>query len=108
MARLEGFQRSYLRSLAHGLRPAIRVGKDGATDPVIAAIDEAMAARELIKVVLPGDRVQRQDLAATVAAQVGAECVGLVGRVAILFRPQIDPKKRRIAVPSRRGEDYAS
>ncbi len=108
MAPLEGFQRTYLRGLAHALRPAVRVGKDGPTEPVVAAIAEAVAARELIKVVLPGDRGQRRDLAATVAARIGAECVGVVGGVAIFYRPQDDPEKRRITLPGRRGSDHAS
>lgn len=108
MTRLEGFQRTYLRGLAHAMRPAVRVGKEGPTDPVFAASEDAVAARELIKVALPGDRVERRDLAATIAARISAECVGVVGGVAILYRPQRDGEKRRIRLPGRRGGDHAS
>lgn len=107
MAPLKGFQRTYLRGLAHPMRPVVRVGKDGATDPVLAAIEDALAARELIKVALPGDRNERRDLAATIAARSGGECVGMVGGVAVYFRRHADPAKRRIMVPTRPGADHA-
>lgn len=108
MTRLKGFQRTYLRGLAHSLRSAVRVGKEGLTDPVLAAIEDAVTARELIKVAIPGHRDQRRDLAAAIAGRIGGECVGVVGGVAIFYRPQHDPEKRRTVLPARPGVDHAS
>ena len=43
-------QNKYLRSLAHGLKPLVLVGKNGLTAEVIAAVDAALEKHELIKV----------------------------------------------------------
>lgn len=108
MSSLAGFQRTYLRGLAHPLRPAVRVGKEGVTDSVLAAIDDALDARELIKVSLPGTRPERRELAATIAERSAAECIGLLGGVAIFFRPCADPDRRRIVPPVRPALAQAS
>jgi len=42
------------------------------------------------------------------SAQIGAQCVGVAGGVAILYRPQDEPGKRRISLPSRGGRAHAS
>ncbi len=108
MTLLAGFQRTYLRGLAHPLRPAVRVGKEGVTDPVLAAIDEALDARELIKVALPGPRLERRELANTIAERSAAECIALLGGIAIFFRPCADPARRRILLPARPRPSHAS
>ena len=47
---LTGKQRSYLKGLANEIDPIFQVGKNGITDNFIKQIDEALEARELIKV----------------------------------------------------------
>ena len=47
---LSGKQKSYLRSEAHHLQPIFQIGKGGLTEPIIKQIEEALEARELIKV----------------------------------------------------------
>ena len=37
---ISGKQRSYLKSLAHDLKPIINIGKNSLTDEVIEAIDD--------------------------------------------------------------------
>lgn len=108
MKQLVGFQRTYLRGLAHAFRPAVRIGKERLTPEVLAAVNDAVGARELIKVAIPGQRTERRDVAAAIAAQIGAECLGVVGGVAIFYRPHDDPEKRRITLPARRGVDHVS
>jgi RNA-binding protein len=98
--RLTGSQRTYLRGLAHHLNPIVQVGKEGLTEPVFAALDTALSARELIKVRLPGDRDDRRAAAAAIDARLGSECVGLIGGVAILYRAHPDPEARRVHLPS--------
>lgn len=95
---LTGSERKHLRGLAHGYRPAVQVGKGGLTDPVLASIDEALAARELIKVQIFTEREERQQIASAVEERLGCECVGSVGRMAIFFRRHPDPEKRRIQI----------
>jgi RNA-binding protein len=95
---LTGSQRKHLRGLAHGYRPAVQVGKGGLTDAVVASIDEALTARELIKVQIFTARDERQEITSAVEARLACECVGMVGRMAILYRRQPDPERRRIDV----------
>lgn len=100
MPQLKGSQRSHLRGLAHDLRPAIQVGKEGLSEAVLDALDGALERSELIKVQLAGERDERRQLTDVVQERLGAECVGQVGRMAIFYRRQPDPEKRRITLPA--------
>ena len=48
--RLIGKQKRFLRALGTGIDPVVHIGKGGVTDNVLYQIDEALEARELIKV----------------------------------------------------------
>ena len=95
---LKGSQRTRLRGLAHGYRPAVQIGKAGLTDSVVAAIDDALTASELIKVQIFTARGERQQIAAAIEERLDCECAGAVGRMAIFYRQQPDPEKRRIDI----------
>lgn len=99
MTDLTSKQRAHLRGLAHTLDPVVHVGKDGVSEGVVAAADEALAARELIKVRLAGDRDERPEEAEAIAAATDAAVAGLIGRIAILYRPHADPDRRGIEFP---------
>lgn len=97
-ASLAGYQRRYLRGLAHALKPIVQVGRDGVTESVIAAADGALDDHELIKVQLrePDDK---RALAAELAAATQAHLCGLVGHVVILYRAHAE--RPRIELPQR-------
>jgi RNA-binding protein len=97
---LAGYQRRHLRKLAHGKRPIITVGEAGISDSVLSALDQALIDHELVKVKLPGAE-GKKELGAELAARSGAHLCGLVGHMAILFRP--DPETPRIELPTRMG-----
>jgi RNA-binding protein len=99
MARLTGFQRKALRGQAHGLKPLVRIGKQGLTEGALHEIAAALDVHELIKVHGAGTKEEKQDLARRIEEGTGAEAVGQIGHVLILYREQPDPEKRRIAVP---------
>ena len=99
MSALTSRQRSHLRSLAHGLDPTVLLGRAGLTDAVAREIDEALEARELIKVRLAGDRDERAAAAEAIAARTGAEIAGRIGRIAILYRRSSDPGRRTVELP---------
>lgn len=94
---LNSRQRARLRSLAHALRPALMIGQHGLTEAVIRAGDAALAA-ELIKVRFLDHREERAALAARLATALGAELVGLIGHVAIVYRRHHDPARRAIVL----------
>ncbi len=95
---LTGYQRRHLRKLAHGRKPIVFVGEAGISEAVVAALDRALADHELVKVKLPGPEAKKA--LATELAQRGGACLcGLIGHMAILFRP--DPDEPQIELPDR-------
>ena len=91
-------QRRHLRGLAHHLKPVVMVGQDGLKPTVLAEIDAALTAHELVKVkVAAADRDERAAMVAAIAATAGAEVVQSIGHVAALFRR--NPKKPKVALP---------
>jgi RNA-binding protein len=96
---LTGRQRRHLRGLAHALRPVVQVGKGGASEAVVAQIERALADHELIKVRFVGGKEEKAERIAAIVAATGAAEAGRGGHVAILYRRQPDPQKRRIELP---------
>jgi len=99
MGELKGSQRKFLRGLAHSYKPLVQVGKEGLRESVLRAIDTALEAHELIKLKIAAERDEREQFVPVIEARLNCECVGTVGRIAILYREHPDPEKRKIAVP---------
>jgi RNA-binding protein len=98
MKKLKGSQRTYLRSLAHSLKPVIQIGKNGLTAELLQAIREALQAHELIKIKFIEFKEERKSLSKTIETETGAELVGLIGHVAIYYLQHPDPEKRKIPI----------
>ena len=98
---LAGYQRRALRAAAHGLQPLVQVGKDGLAENVLKSVREALAAHELIKVRFVDEKERRREIAAELADAVDASLAGVVGHVAILYRPHPEEDKRRVHLPQR-------
>ncbi|MEG3638348.1 ribosome assembly RNA-binding protein YhbY [Magnetococcus sp. PR-3] len=99
---LAGFQRKHLKGLAHSLKPVVFVGKEGVTESVQAAIEEALLIHELIKVRFLDFKEQRKDLAKDLAKDSKSEFVGMIGHLAILYRMHPEPEHRRIQLPKKK------
>lgn len=93
-------QRNYLRKLANPLNPTVTLGKNGLTEQLLAKIDQELNAHELIKVRYLDYKDLKQSLTATIVEETGADLVGLIGNVAILFRQHRDPDERTITLPA--------
>lgn len=90
-------QRSHLKALAHHLEPVVRVGRSGATDAVSGEVDRTIDAHELIKMRIEvEDSSERRAIAADIAQRTGAELVGAVGKIAILYRPRAEKPKIKL------------
>ena len=101
MEKLPQYQRKFLKGQAHHLKPSVQVGQKGFTDALIEALDDALTQHELIKVKFiafkEGD--QKKEILEQVETATGAHVVGLIGHIAILFRQNRDPEKRKIKLP---------
>ena len=99
MPDLTSKQRAHLRGLAHTLKPAAHIGKDGVTQAVIDALRQTFRTHELVKVrVLESAPDAARGTAHALAAEVdGASVVQVVGRNATLYRP--DPDEPEILLP---------
>lgn len=104
---LMGFQRKYLRGLAHHLKPVILVGQRGVTDMVIKALLDALDQHELIKIKFIEGKTkgEKQSMVETLLKGAQAQFVGMVGHTAILFKQNSDPRKRNISLPTRPGDE---
>ena len=92
-------QRAYLKSLAMEMDPVYRVGKESLTAEIVRGLDEALAARELIKVSVEkncDDDVR--SIADTAAERTRSVPVQVIGRKFVLYRPA---KKPKIELPPR-------
>ena len=77
---ITGKQRSYLKSLAHKIDPIFQIGKNGLTENFIKQLDEALEARELIKVkILKNSCLDATEVASELAERLGAEFVQSIG-----------------------------
>ena len=95
---LSGKQRRFLRAEAHSLEPVVVLGKEGLSDSVVNAVNDALLAHELIKVrVLDNAPLERQVVAERLPSQVKADLVGLVGRIVILYKRH--PNKPKLVLP---------
>lgn len=80
-------QRSNLRAMASSLPAFTQVGKNGITDTVISALDEAIEKKELIKItVLENADVDVRSAGFEIADRLGAEFVCSTGRKLVFYR----------------------
>jgi RNA-binding protein len=100
MQALSSSQRQWLRKSAHDLRPTAEIGRNGLTEQVVHAVNEALAANELIKVKFQDHQDQRQALSATLAEETSSALVGVIGNIAILYRQHPDRERRKIVLPA--------
>ncbi len=87
MTAMTGKERAALRSQAHHLTPAVHVGAAGLTPAVFKSLDEALAARELVKVQISRNLdVKPKDAAEALALATSSSVIQVIGRTMTLFR----------------------
>ncbi len=91
-------QRAYLRGLANNLTSIFQIGKNGISDNLIKQIDDALEARELIKLnVLDTSPDEAINIANSLAHNTNSELVQIVGNKITLFRQK--KKDSKINLP---------
>ena len=91
-------QRAYLRSLASRLDAIFQIGKSGITDVFVKQIDDALEARELIKIsVLETAPDNTRNLGEEIAEKTNAILVQTMGNKITLYRTR--KKNSKIVLP---------
>ena len=111
---LTGSEKRELRARAHALQPVVQTGGRGLTEAVMAEVDLALTAHELIKVRLAGmERDDRKLAAEAILKATKAELVGAIGGIVILYRkrpeiPAAAPRSAPAKAPAGRGRSSQS
>ena len=93
-------QRAYLRKITAMEQPIFQIGKASVTPELTAAIDEALEAREILKIhVLKNCMDDVKSIAYVLAERTHSEVVHVIGRKIVLYRPAKEEKDRKIILP---------
>lgn len=91
-------QRAYLRSLSQKLTPLFQVGKNGLEENFLKQLDEALEARELIKInVLNNSDLETRAASDIICGQLGCEGIQAIGNKVVIYRQST--KKPKIELP---------
>lgn len=94
---ITGKQRAGLRKMAHGMQPIFQIGKGGITDELIKQLENAIEARELIKVtILETALLDTKETCNMIAKRLNAEPVQAIGSKFVLYRRARQEKNRKI------------
>ncbi len=80
-----------LKAQAHSLKPVIMIGQAGLTATVLAEIELALNAHELIKARIRAEREDRKLISEKICTDTGAELIQSIGQIAVIYR--LNPDK---------------
>ena len=84
---LTGKQRAMLKQEAHDFKPVINIGKFSVTDQLLEAIDEALEARELIKIKILNNNLDDADyIIDTIVEKLNCEFISHIGSIFTIYR----------------------
>ena len=90
-------EKRQLKAIASTLDTKYQIGKNEISDTVIAMLDKALTARELIKIdVMKGCTSPVMEVAIDLSNKLNAELVTVMGRVIVLFRRNKENPKIKI------------
>lgn len=90
---LTGKQRARLKAESHDYKPVVNIGKFSLTDDVIKATEEALEARELIKIkILNNNLDDPNEILSELLERLDAEFVNHVGNIITIYRKNDDNK----------------
>ena len=86
-------ERARLKALAAHEDTIIQIGKSGITDSVVAYVNDALSARELVKGrVLESSMLTAREACAALSEACAAEAVQAIGTRFVLYRKNPDKK----------------
>lgn len=95
---MTGKERAAFRAQANSLEPLFQVGKGGMSDALIKQTDDALKARELIKVkvLLESSPITPRETADELAKATSAEVIQVIGGVIVLYRESPELKQKAL------------
>jgi RNA-binding protein len=88
---ITGKQRSYLKKIANTTEAIFQIGKNGLTENFIKQVDDALNAREIVKInVLRNSELDIDEIVETLITQLNAEFVQNIGRKITIYRKSKD------------------
>jgi RNA-binding protein len=75
-----------LRAKAHHLNPVVMIGAAGLTAAVLAEIELALLAHELIKIKIRAEKALRQQMTQQICTETKAELVQTIGQCTVVYR----------------------
>ncbi|RKD27962.1 RNA-binding protein [Caminicella sporogenes DSM 14501] len=91
-------QRAFLKGLANKIEPITQIGKDGISEAFINQLNDALEARELVKVsIQKNSLLDTKETANKVAKLTNSEFVQAIGRKFVIYRKS--KKKPKIDLP---------
>ena len=98
-------QRAYLKSISSTYETVFQIGKSSVTPELCRAVDEALCARELIKIgVLKNCADDPKTIAQMIAERTRSEVVHVIGKKIVLFRQNPKKEDRKIILPVDNGK----
>ena len=93
---MTGKERAAWRAKANGLDPLFQIGKGGINEALLKQTDDALRARELIKikVLLESSPVTPREAADQISAAMGADVIQVIGGVIVLYRESPELKEK--------------
>ena len=80
-----------LRKRAYSLKPFVIIGQHGLTDLILAEINIALKAHELIKIRIRGaDKNVRSEQCLKIEQQLDDEIIHQIGFITVFYRPKPD------------------
>lgn len=91
-------QKQYLKVLASKMPAVLQIGKEGNTESVLKSAEDALLAREFIKVKINQNSDEDiKETASYIADKLQCDVVQVIGRTCVLFKPK--EKKSHYELP---------
>ena len=91
-------QRAYLRGLANTMDPIFQVGKGGVEEAFLKQLEDALEARELIKIkVLENSGLTAREVSDEICSRIGCEGIQAIGSKLVIYKQS--KKKPKIELP---------
>ena len=92
---MTSIQRAYLKGIAMTTEPILQIGKSCLTPEFTQSVQEALDARELIKIsVLQNCMDDPREMAHTLAERTGSQVVQVIGKKIVLYKEGKKDKKK--------------